>query len=170
MTENDVGKEYLENSIKAFHSMKSTAEKALSQLTIVDYYWHPDPESNSIVVLIKHLSGNMISRWTDFLTTDGEKTNRDRDSEFIAEDLPVDQLMLHWEQGWKTLFQALSGLSEKDLLRTVYIREEPHSVMKAIHRQLTHYSTHIGQILYIAKLRKGRDWSTLSVPRRKTAN
>lgn len=170
MEEQTVGKEYLEHSTKAFQGLKSTAEKALSQLNSSDYYWQPDPESNSIAILIKHLSGNMISRWTDFLTSDGEKENRHRDSEFTDEKLSIEQLMSRWEQGWNTLFQALSGLSESDLTRTVYIRNEPHSVMKAIHRQLTHYSIHVGQILYIAKVRKGKDWKTLSIPRKKPSS
>jgi uncharacterized protein DUF1572 len=167
MTEQQIGKEYLENSIKAFHSLKSSAEKAFSQLEPSDYRWQPDPESNSILILIKHISGNLISRWTDFLTTDGEKKDRNRDSEFEDENATLEQVMARWEKGWSTLFQTLEGLSEDDLLRTVYIRDEPHSVVKAIHRQLTHYAAHVGQIVYIAKSRKGSDWQTLSMPRAK---
>jgi Protein of unknown function (DUF1572) len=167
MTEQQIGKEYLENSIKAFQNMKSMTEKALSQLEPEDYRWQPDPESNSILILIKHIGGNLISRWTDFLTTDGEKKDRNRDSEFEDKNATLEQVMARWEKGWNTLFQTLAGLSEQDLLRTVYIRDEPHSVVKAIHRQLTHYSAHIGQILYIAKHRKGSDWKTLSLPRAK---
>lgn len=167
MTEQELGNHYLENSIKAFRSLKTTAEQALSQLRPEEYHWQPDRESNTVAILIKHLSGNMISRWTDFLTTDGEKENRNRDLEFQEEKFPIDQLMLQWERGWNTLFEALSTLSAEDLLKTVYIRNEPHTVMKAIHRQLTHYAGHVGQIYYIAKMLKGESWKTLSLPRKK---
>jgi Protein of unknown function (DUF1572) len=167
MTEQNIGNHYLENSIKAFHSLKSTAEGALSQLSPEEYHWQPDPESNSVAILIKHLSGNMVSRWTDFLTTDGEKPNRNRDSEFEDEKLSSDQLMERWERGWSILFEALSVLTAEDLLKTVKIRDEPHTVMKAIHRQLTHYAGHIGQIYYVAKMLKGESWKTLTIPRKK---
>jgi Protein of unknown function (DUF1572) len=167
MEQQQIGKEYLENSIKGFQSLKSTADKILSQLSPDEFHWRPDPESNNIAIIMQHLSGNMISRWTDFLTSDGEKENRNRDSEFIDGNLQLDQLMTRWEKGWETLFQALSGLKDSDLLSTVYIRNEPHTVIKAINRQLTHYSVHLGQIMFIAKHLKGANWKTLSIPKKR---
>jgi hypothetical protein len=167
MTEQNLGNQYLDNSIKAFQSLKSTAEKAMAQLSPEQYHWQPDPESNSVTILIKHLTGNMFSRWTDFLTTDGEKPNRNRDSEFEDENLAHEQLIARWERGWNVLFDALSALTADDLLKTVLIRNEPHTVMKAIHRQLTHYAAHIGQIYYIAKMLKGENWQSLTIPKKK---
>lgn len=167
MTEQNIGNHYLENSIKAFHSLKSTAEQAMSQLTPEEYHWQPDAESNSVAILIKHLTGNMFSRWTDFLTTDGEKQSRNRDSEFEDEKSSAEQLMIQWERGWKALFDTLAGLTAEDLLKTVTIRNEPHTVMKAIHRQLTHYAGHTGQIYYIAKMLKGESWKSPTIPRKR---
>ena len=128
-----------------------------------------DAESNSIAIIIKHMAGNMRSRWTDFLTTDGEKPDRNRDTEF--EDAPKTRaaLMELWERGWKLVFDALQPLTEEDLARKVTIRTEPHSVMQAINRQIAHYSYHVGQIVYLARHFAGSEWTTLTVPKKKSA-
>jgi hypothetical protein len=128
-----------------------------------------DAESNSIAIIVKHIAGNMRSRWTDFLTTDGEKPDRNRDTEF--EDAPKTraQLMELWERGWKCVFDALAPLGDEDLVRKVVIRTEPHSVMQAVNRQVAHYCYHVGQIVYLAKHLAGSKWQTLTVPRKKSA-
>lgn len=162
-----VGAVYLEAVKSRFRYMKDLAERALAQVDDDALTWSPDGESNSITVIIKHLSGNMVSRWTDFLTTDGEKPNRDRDAEFVEERLPRQVLMERWERGWQALFAALASLTPADLLRTVYIRGEPHTVIDAIERQMFHYSYHVGQIVYLAKARAGRRWESLTIPRRR---
>ncbi|HET6266589.1 MAG TPA: DUF1572 family protein [Acidobacteriota bacterium] len=168
MSEESIGREYLQLSAKAFLSLKNLAEKAFAQLSEQDYHWQPDPESNSIAILIQHLSGGMISRWSDFLTSDGEKETRHRDSEFIDSSISSDQLMKRWEEGWETLFTTLGSLKESDLLRTITIREEPHTVLKAINRALSHTALHVGQIIYIAKQVKAADWVSISIPRGKS--
>jgi len=132
-----------------------------------------DPESNSIAIIVKHLAGNMRSRWQDFLTTDGEKPDRHRDTEFETPPATRAELMEMWERGWKYLFDALEPLTEADLARTVTIRTEPHSVMQAINRQVAHYAHHVGQILFLAKhltFTKTGKWESLSVPRGKSAD
>lgn len=168
--EGSIGKEYLSNVIEEFGKWKKLAEKAMVQLEPDDFRWQPDRESNSIAIIIKHLSGNMISRWTDFLATDGEKPDRNRDGEFIDDIDSVESLMSRWESGWECLFQTLSGLREEDLNKTVYIRGEAHSVIKAINRQTAHYANHVGQIVYIAKHLKSDAWKSLSIPRGKSAD
>jgi len=170
MVELTIGREYLQLSAKAFLSLKTMAEKAFGQLSEQDYHWQPDPESNSIAILIQHLSGGMISRWTDFLTSDGEKETRNRDSEFIDSSVSSEKLMNRWNEGWQILFETLGSLRESDLLRTVTIRGEPHSVMKAINRAMAHTAMHVGQIVYIAKQIKAAQWVTLSIPRGKSEN
>ena len=129
-----------------------------------------DAESNSIAIIVKHMSGNMRSRWTDFLTSDGEKPDRNRDTEFEAPPTTRAELMEMWERGWKLLFGALEPLGDADLTRTITIRTEPHSVMQAINRQVGHYAHHLGQIVFLAKHFAGANWQTLSVPRRKSAD
>src|SRR5204862_4944352 len=158
-------RDFLLNSIQEFQKLKKLADKAMAQLEPRDYHWQPDNESNSIAIIIKHLSGNMLSRWTDFLTTDGEKPNRHRDNEFIDDVDSVGGLMSAWERGWDCLFNALSALREDDLLKTINIRNEPHTVIKAILRQLAHYGNHVGQIVWVAKHLKSDSWQTLSMPR-----
>ena len=159
---------YLEESIKSFHGLKSNAEKALAQLADNDLHYKPDPESNSIVIIMKHLAGNMLSRFTDFMTTDGEKPNRNRDGEFIDDFTSREQLMQFWNQGWTSLFNALNELKEDDLLKTVYVREEPHTVIRALQRQLSHYAYHCGQLVFLAKQIKSTDFKTLSIARGKS--
>ncbi|TCP29920.1 uncharacterized protein DUF1572 [Scopulibacillus darangshiensis] len=156
---------YLENVHASFTSMKKLAEGAIDQLSFEELHYAPNSESNSIALLVKHMSGNMKSRFTSFLTTDGEKPDRDRDAEFEGGYESKDQLLDVWHEGWETVFQALSELKEGDLLRTVTIRSEPHTVLDALQRQIAHYSNHIGQIVYTGKAIKDGEWQCLSVPR-----
>ncbi len=128
----------------------------------------PNEESNSIAIIVKHLAGNMMSRWTDFLTTDGEKPWRNRDDEFVDEFKSREELMAFWEKGWNCLFHALEGLADHQLETIVYIRNEGHTVTEAINRQLCHYAYHVGQIVYVAKLLSNTDWKSLSIPRNKS--
>ena len=123
---------------------------------------------NNVAVIVKHVSGNMISRWTDFLTSDGEKSDRNRDQEFIDTLSTKNELLIAWEKGWATLFNTLNNLNAQDLLTTVYIREEGHTVLEAIERQLAHYSYHIGQLVFIGKQVKGESWESLSIPKRES--
>ncbi|QBS36543.1 DUF1572 domain-containing protein [Thermaerobacter sp. FW80] len=162
-----VAEVYLEAVKSRFRYIKDLAERALAQVDDDALAWSPGGESNSITVLIKHLSGNMVSRWTDFLTSDGEKPDRDRDAEFVEERLPRQELMERWERGWRALFATLDALRPDDLLRTVFIRGEPHTVIDAIERQLFHTSYHVGQIVYLAKARAGERWQSLTIPRRR---
>lgn len=160
-----VGNVFLKESIQAFKSMKTNGDKAIAQLTDDELHWLPDPESNNVCIIVKHMYGNMLSRFTDFLTADGEKPDRNRDEEFIARQEDKEQLTSMWEQGWAAVFRALEKLTEEDLLKTVYIRNEPHTVIQAIQRQVSHYSYHIGQIVFLAKMIKSSEWQTLSIPK-----
>ena len=163
---NDLGQHYLENVIAEFRTLKKLGERALAQLTDEQFFVTLDPESNSVAIIVKHLAGNMRSRWTDFLTSDGEKPERQRDSEFVLDANTTRAAVLQWwEQGWRCLFDALAALQPDDLLRTVVIRLEDHTVVQAINRQLTHYASHVGQIVFLAKHLKSTAWQTLSVPR-----
>lgn len=165
----ELAKHYLENSITEFRSMKKLAERALHQLNEKEFFVAIDAESNSIAILIKHLAGNMRSRWVDFLTSDGEKPDRNRDQEFVLDEATTrQQVMEWWEQGWQYVFDALVPLQPEDVMRTVVIRHEPHTVVQAISRQTAHYATHVGQIVFLAKHLKGSDWKTPSVPRGKS--
>ncbi len=164
---------YLQDSIGLFHYYKKLAERAMAQCPDEALFITLDPESNSIAIIVKHLAGNMRSRWLDFLTTDGEKPDRSRDTEFETPPTTRAQLTEMWERGWKYVFDALEPLTEADLTRTVTIRTEPHSVMQAINRQIAHYAHHIGQILFLAKhltFTKTGKWESLSVPRGKSAD
>ena len=156
---------FLESARYRFEAMKKQGDGVLAQTRDEDLGWSPDPESNSIAVTVKHLHGNMTSRWTDFLTTDGEK-NRNRDAEFETDaTLDRKEIVRRWEEGWRVLFEAIDSLTPQDLTSTVRIREQPLSVVDAIHRQLTHYAYHIGQMVYVAKHRAGSNWLTLSIAR-----
>ena len=156
---------YLEDAVGVFQYYKRLADGAMSQLSDEQYFVTLDPEMNSIAIIVKHMMGNMVSRWTDFLHTDGEKPTRNRDQEFC--DPPQTRAGVHecWEKGWQALFTALAGLTEADLGRTVTIRGEAHSVMQAINRQLAHYPYHCGQIVFLAKHLRHDNWKSLSVPR-----
>jgi hypothetical protein len=157
---------YLADVVDQFRKLKGLGDRALAQVRDEDLFVALDPESNSLAVLIQHMAGNLRSRWTDFLSSDGEKPDRDRDSEFVVTaGTTRAELQDHWEEGWRCLFQALTALHEEDLAMTVLIRAEPHSVIKAINRQLTHYGYHIGQIVFLAKHFASDTWKTLSVPR-----
>jgi hypothetical protein len=147
---------------------KKMAEGAIAQVTDEQLTVVLDPEMNSIALIVKHMAGNMRSRWTNFLTTDGEKPDRNRDSEFTEPPATREELMRVWEDGWARVFSALKPLSDEDLSRTVMIRGEPHSVMQAINRQIAHYASHIGQIVFLAKHLQNANWKTLSVPRGKS--
>jgi uncharacterized damage-inducible protein DinB len=159
---------YLESVIMVFGSQRALAEKAFAQLQDEDFHFSPGPESNSIAIIIKHMAGNMISRWTDFLTTDGEKPDRNRDSEFEEEKLSRAELMQRWEKGWKVLTGTLAALKEEDLLKTVHIRGEGLTVMQALNRQVSHYAYHTGQIVYLAKMARSSAWRSLSIPKGKS--
>lgn len=156
---------YIEDARAIFRHYKKLAEAAMAQVSDADLTRTLDPEMNSIAIIVKHMSGNMLSRWTDFLTTDGEKPTRNRDIEF--EDPPATraELLAIWESGWSSLFRALDPLTESDLARTVRIRGEAHSVMQAINRQIAHLSYHCGQIILLAKHFQSSKWKSLSVPR-----
>jgi uncharacterized damage-inducible protein DinB len=160
--------EFLQVVREQFAGQKQLADRALAQLSDADYHVAIDPESNSIATIMKHIAGNAISRWTDFLTTDGEKPDRNRDSEFIDEFTSTAELTAYWNRGWDCVFNAIDGLTEDDLLRTVYIRGEAHTVIKAINRQTSHYGYHVGQIVFLAKHLKSEDWKTLSIPKGKS--
>jgi hypothetical protein len=159
------GKTFIEETIKSFKGLKSNVEKALEQLNDSDIHWSMNEESNSIAIIMKHIAGNMISRWTDFLTIDGEKENRNRDGEFIDEFKSREELMNYWNKGWKVCIDSLNALSENDLEKIIYIRQEPHTVVRAMQRSLAHIAYHCGQIVYVAKQIKGKDFKTLSIPR-----
>lgn len=160
---------YLEDSLTLFRYYKKLAEGAMAQVSDEQLLAVLDSEMNSIAVIVKHMAGNMLSRWTDFLTSDGEKPNRDREAEFADPPTTRQALLALWEQGWQSVFTALEPLSEPDLARSVTIRGEPHSVMQAINRQLAHYSYHCGQIVFLAKHLKHAGWRSLSVPRGRSA-
>ncbi|MFZ1322801.1 MAG: DUF1572 family protein [Ignavibacteria bacterium] len=169
MDKENLGKHYLENIRSEFRKLKSLGDNSFSQIRDEEFFLSPDEESNSIAIIIRHMSGNMLSRWTDFLTTDGEKKFRNRDEEF--EKLfytDKDDIILRWENGWDCVFNAVDALKEEDLLKEIKIRNEPHSVIEAINRQLSHYSYHIGQIIYIAKQIRNKNWNPLSIPRGKS--
>ena len=153
--------------IDEFQKTKKLADKSIAQLSDEQLYVTIDPEANSVAVLVRHMAGNMRSRWTDFLTTDGEKPNRKRDTEFeVEEDDTRSAIVARWNAGWEVLFNALSALHPNDLGTTVTIRNEPHTVMQAINRQVSHYSAHVGQIVLLAKHFAGPRWQTLSVPKK----
>jgi hypothetical protein len=156
---------HIEDSIAVFRYYKKLAERAMAQVTDEQLFTVLDGEANSIAIVVKHMAGNMRSRWSDFLTTDGEKATRNRDSEFVDPAATREALLNEWEQGWATMFRALEPLADADLARTITIRGEAHSVMQAINRQLAHYPYHVGQIVLLAKHFASDHWESLSVPR-----
>jgi uncharacterized damage-inducible protein DinB len=156
---------FLSNSKKRFTEYKSLAEKAMDQLEEKDFHNNPSAESNSIAIIIQHMHGNMISRWTNFLTEDGEKDWRKRDEEFEELPLSRQEIMNRWNEGWRVLMDTLESLKEEDLEKTITIRSQPLSVQDAILRQLAHYSYHVGQIVFLARWIKGPGWHSLSIPK-----
>jgi Protein of unknown function (DUF1572) len=167
MTEQII-KNYLSDAILSFRNYKELAEKAMAQISDEEFFRAIDAESNSIAVIVKHIAGNLRSRWTDFLTSDGEKPDRFRDTEFEMIGDTRESLMQFWDAGWETLFGAIEPLTVADFEKRVSIRGEPHTIAEALNRQLTHYAMHVGQIVFLAKHLRATDWKTLSVPRNKS--
>jgi len=161
-----LGTEYLQTVIRRVKYYKDLADKTFDQLTSdKDFHYQPNEESNSIAVIIQHMSGNMLSRWTNFLSEDGEKEWRERDDEFTVHDYTKRQLLEIWEKGWKCFLDALESLTDDDLLKTISIRQEKLSAIDAINRQLAHYPYHIGQIVYIGRIIRNETWKNLSIPK-----
>lgn len=163
-----IGTIFLQSAIKRLNYYKELGDKTFTQLSGSDFHFKPNEECNSIAVIIQHMAGNMLSRWTNFLTTDGEKDWRNRDSEFEKQPISNQQLLTYWEKGWNCCIQELKALNEEDLLKTIYIRKEGLFVIDAINRQLAHYPYHVGQIIYIAKIVKGSAWINLSIEKGKS--
>lgn len=159
---------YLASIKKVFNNYKLMGEKTFAQLEDEHINYTPNEDTNSIAVIVKHISGNMLSRWTHFLTEDGEKEWRHRDNEFVNTIKTKQELLEVWGKGWECMFSAINPLTADDLMKTVYIRKEPHTVIDAINRQLAHYASHIGQIIYMAKIVKSGDWESLTIPRNKS--
>ncbi|MCC6153461.1 MAG: DUF1572 family protein [Candidatus Hydrogenedentes bacterium] len=167
----NIGETFLDSALFRFRGTKSLGDKAIAQLDDADLAWIPGEESNSIAVIIQHLHGNMMSRWTDFLISDGDKPWRDRDGEFVEPStLDRDALLKKWEDGWACLLRAIESLTPGDLLRDVTIRGEKMNALDAINRQIAHVSYHVGQIVYLARMRKGNAWQTLSIARGQSKN
>ena len=161
---------FLSDALRTFRGYKKRTEAAFAQLRREDWFRLIDPEANSIAIIVKHMAGNMRSRWTDFLTSDGDKPNRNRDSEFVLDSSTTpEQVMQWWQQGWELVFAAVEPLTAEDLARTVTIRGQEHTVLEAINRQLTHYAEHIGQIILLAKHFRGAEWKSLSIPKGQSA-
>lgn len=164
-----LGENFLKSSIKEFEDLKKLGDKSFAQIKDEDFFFQPDEETNSIAIIVRHMNGNMLSRWTDFLTSDGEKEWRKRDEEF--EKLfytDKDDIIDRWEKGWKIVFDTMKSLTPDDLMKTITIRMQPHTVIEAINRQLTHYGYHVGQIVYMAKHLARNNWGSLSIPRGKS--
>jgi hypothetical protein len=159
---------FLESVIKRLCYYKELGDKTFTVLSTNDFHFSPNEESNSIAVIIQHMSGNMLSRWTDFLTSDGEKEWRNRDTEFEIKELSKEELIELWEKGWACCLDAIKNLREDDLLKTIYIRGEAQIVADAINRQLAHYPYHVGQIIYLGKMIKNDQWESLSIARNKS--
>src|SRR5271167_402745 len=160
---------YIDEAFRSLRGHKRLADGAIAQLSDEQFFAVLDPESNSVATIVKHLAGNMRSRFTDFLTSDGEKPDRNRDREFVTHaDAKREEVLRSWEQNWQLVFETINSLHPDDLGRTVSIRGEPHSVLQAINRQVAHYAYHVGQIVFLAKHWKGAEWKTLSVPKGKS--
>lgn len=162
--------EYLSVIIEQFRFLKNRAEQGIAQLTAEELHWRPSEESNNMAILIKHISGSAHSKWADFLVSDGEKSFRKRDFEFIDEGDEKEQLMETWEKGWNLLFTEIEHLNEEDLIKTVSLRGEPLSVVKAIQLELAHINYHVGQILFLGKQIKDKEWEILSTPKNTSVN
>ncbi|MDN4164460.1 DinB family protein [Cytophagales bacterium LB-30] len=160
-----LGAQYLKSSIQQFEQYKKMGDSAINQVPEEMMSWQPGEQSNSLAVIVHHMSGNMRSRWTNFLTEDGEKPWRQRDEEFEEDERSKAEVMAAWESGWKVVFDTLNSLKEEDLSKTINIRAQGLTVVEAINRQLTHYASHVGQMIYLAKLICGENWKTLSIPK-----
>lgn len=152
--------------IKLYQYYKSLGDKTLERLTDEEMNWQYNGESNSVSIIVKHMWGNMLSRWTDFLTSDGEKEWRHRDEEFDGNPMSKEEILAKWEEGWACVFNAIEPLSSEDMQKVVYIRNQGHTVEEAIQRQLAHYAYHVGQMVYLAKMIRGEEWQTLSIAKR----
>ncbi len=157
--------DYLASVIKQFNYYKSLGERTFQQVPVEKLFWKPNNESNSMAIIVKHISGNMLSRWTDFLTSDGEKEWRNREDEFNDDINSKEELIATWNKGWECLLTTLNGLNKEDLSKEIYIRNMGHSVVEAINRQLSHYSYHVGQIVFLGKLINNTQWESLSIPK-----
>ncbi|HKD45599.1 MAG TPA: DUF1572 family protein [Candidatus Angelobacter sp.] len=165
-----IASSFLDEAFRTLRGYKRMADGALSQLNDREFFHLLDPESNSVAVVVKHIAGNLRSRWTDFLVSDGEKPDRNRDQEFmVAPGETRESLMQYWERSWETTFKSLQDLKPEDVSRTVYIREEPHMVLQAVSRSVAHMAHHVGQIVFLAKHLRSTEWKTLSIPRGKSA-
>lgn len=161
---------YFEDAVSSLKNAKNLADKAIAQVKDDEFFVTLDDEANSVAVIMKHMAGNMFSRWTDFLTSDGEKPDRNRDMEFVIEaNTSKDDVLDYWERGWACVFAAIEPLTLEDFEKTITIRGEPHTIVMAINRQLMHYSYHIGQIVFLAKHFRSTQWNSLSIPRNKSA-
>ncbi len=170
MNDQLLGQHYLDDALQRFRDYKQLAERAFAQISDEEFFRTLDEESNSIAINMKHMAGNMISRWTDFLTTDGEKPERNRDIEFVMlPDTTKDDMLAYWERGWQCVFDAVEPLKPEDLMRTIRVRGQDHTVVQAINRQLAHYAYHVGQIVFLAKHFKSSEWQSLSVPKNRSA-
>ena len=156
---------FIQSATKQFEYYKHLGDRTFDQLQGQEVFYNIDPESNSIAIIVHHMSGNMLSRWTDFLTTDGEKPWRSRESEFQNPYLSTDQMLEAWDAGWQCLFTALESINVTNFESTIYIRNQKHTIVDAIHRQMMHYAYHVGQIVYIGKVIKGERWKSLSIPK-----
>jgi hypothetical protein len=170
MSSEAIVQNYFQDALSSFRAYKKLAEKAIAQLQDEEFFITLDEEANSVAVIMKHIAGNMLSRWTDFLTSDGEKPNRNRDMEFVIESQTTkDDVHAYWERGWASLFAALEPLRPEDFEKTVKIRGEEHTIVQAINRQMMHYAYHVGQIVFLAKHFRSAEWKSLSIPRNKSA-
>ena len=160
-----INENYLKSMHRQFLFYKNLGEKAMAQVDDEKLFWQYNEDSNSIATIVKHLSGNMVSRWTDFLTSDGEKEWRNRDGEFENDIKTRAEVIAVWDKGWECLFKTLDELKPEDLEKIIYIRNEGHTVMEAINRQLAHYPYHVGQIVYVAKMSMTKNWESLSIPK-----
>ena len=164
-----IEKVFLQSAIKRVAYYKEQGDKTFAQLSETDFHFLPNKENNSIAIIIQHMAGNMLSRWTDFLTTDGEKDGRNRDSEFEEQHLTKEQLIEFWQKGWDCCLGSLNTLTEDELLKTIFIRSEGLLAIDAINRQLAHYPYHVGQIVYLGRLIKNDSWTSLSIPKGNSA-
>jgi hypothetical protein len=170
MSSEAIVQNYHEDAVKAMRAYKKLADKAIAQLKDEEFFVTLDGEANSVAVVMKHMAGNMISRWTDFLTSDGEKPDRHRDMEFVIDATTTkDDVLAYWERGWKCVIDAIEPLTPEDFEKTVLIRGEKHTIVQAINRQLMHYAYHIGQIVFLAKHFRSAEWTSLSIPRNRSA-
>jgi Protein of unknown function (DUF1572) len=156
---------FLSSATSQFQYYKRLAEKTFAQLTDAQLFWQYNEESNSIAIIVQHMAGNMLSRWTNFLTTDGEKDWRNRESEFENDGKTREELLVLWNRGWQCLFDALASIAEEDVEKEIFIRNQGHTVLEAINRQLAHYPYHVGQIVFVGKMIRNRDWASLSIPK-----